>query len=228
MFPNKNVLLAIDGETAAGKGTLAKRIAQENEMYYLGTGQMFRVFGYLVLNNLAADAKEGAEFFANEKARYEWDGQNSKLYVEEEDVTNMLDDDVVAVHTSHLAKDSYQQSQINGIIRDFGLEILSKESMVSEGRNTATALFPEHDMAFYVTADVAVRAQRRFDSHERDGRKISYAKVLEELIARDERDRNRTSNPLKPTPGAILIDTSAVTISEAQNHIQQHINELGE
>jgi len=97
----------------------------------------------------------------------------------------------------------------------FGHGILQQQGLVSEGRNTATALFPERDATFYVTADVAIRARRRFETHQQDGRDVPYDQVLQDMIARDERDKTRTTNPLAPAPDAVILDTSALSIEAA-------------
>lgn len=223
-----NRLITIDGDTAAGKGTLARRLAANNEMYYLGTGQFYRTMGHLVLNNRASDAVTASHFFEQGRASYIWDGQQSRVYVDGSDVTAQLEDDEVAIQTSLLARDPRQQGSINDVIRGFGQDILRYKGMVSEGRNTATALFPDHDTAFYVTADTAVRAQRRFETHQRDGRNTSYKRVLQDMIARDERDRSRSSNPLVPAPDAIVIDTTSLTIDSALAMMQGRIDIIGE
>jgi cytidylate kinase len=219
-----NRLITIDGDTAAGKGTLARRLAANNELYYLGTGQFFRTMGHLVLNGHASDAVEATRFFEQGTAVYNWNGNQSSVLIEGVDITTQLEDDVVAVQTSHLARDPQQQGHINGLIREFGHGILQQQGLVSEGRNTATALFPEHDAAFYVTADVAIRARRRFETHQQDGRDVSYDQVLQDMIARDERDKTRTTNPLAPAPDAVILDTSELSIEAALHTMQQYIN----
>lgn len=215
-------IITIDGETAAGKGTLAKRLARNNRLYYLGAGQIFRAIGHMGLS-FTLSPSEAAQQFTEGEATYRWDGDRAVIKVGGTDITPKLDDDDVATQASKLAKSPENLHVVNSLIRTIGLSALQYQGIVCEGRNTATAIFPETDVPFYVTAQVAVRARRRYLDHLREGREISFDEVLSAMIERDQRDKTRSAHPLGPTPESIIIDTTVLTIPEAEHRMQQYI-----
>lgn len=193
--------------------------------YYLGAGQIFRAIGHLTLENI--DPHEAARYFTDGGATYAWDGNDSIVEIEGKDVTLELDDDRVATQASRLAKNPGNLDVVNHLIRSMGLGALRGQGIICEGRNTATAIFPERDVPFYVTADVAVRARRRYETYLRSGKRVDFNSVLQDLVERDQRDKTRSSHPLGPIPESVIIDTTTTTVDEAEHVMQQYIDSGG-
>ncbi len=195
----KKLVIAIDGPSASGKGTLAKKIAVHFGLAYLNTGAIYRLVALRVIlaeidpNNFEENISELTKNIS------ESDLENEKLFGE----------DVGAV-ASVIAKNKKLRAAIFDFQRDF-VERGKKEKngCVLDGRDTTTVICPDADYKFYVTADVEIRAQRRFAQI-----KTSYEEILSQLKKRDENDLNRADSPLTIAPDAVVIDNGKLSIEE--------------
>ena len=200
----KNLVIAIDGPSASGKGTLAKKIAAHFGLAFLNTGAVYRVIALRVILQTPKQVR-GDISLSDEKISEltknisESDLENEKLFGE----------DVGAV-ASVIAKNKKLRAAIFDFQRDF-VERGKKEKngCVLDGRDTTTVICPDADFKFFVTADVEIRAQRRFSQL-----KTSYEEILAQLKKRDENDLNRVDSPLKIAEGAVVIDNGKLSIEE--------------
>jgi cytidylate kinase len=200
----KNLVIAIDGPSASGKGTLAKKIAAHFGLAFLNTGAVYRLIALRVIQqtpqqvrgDISLDDEKISELTKNIS---ESDLANEKLFGE----------DVGAV-ASVIAKNKKLRAAIFDFQRDF-VERGKKEKngCVLDGRDTTTVICPEADFKFFVTADVEIRAQRRFAQM-----KTSYEEILAQLKKRDENDLNRADSPLTIAEGAVVIDNGKLSIEE--------------
>jgi cytidylate kinase len=200
----KNLVIAIDGPSASGKGTLAKKIAAHFGLAFLNTGAVYRLIALRVIQqtpqqvrgDISLDDEKISELTKNIS---ESDLANEKLFGE----------DVGAV-ASVIAKNKKLRAAIFDFQRDF-VERGKKEKngCVLDGRDTTTVICPDADYKFFVTADVEIRAKRRFAQM-----KTSYVEILAQLKKRDENDLNRTESPLKIAPDAVVIDNGKLSIEE--------------
>lgn len=203
----KPLLIAIDGPSASGKGTLAKKIAAHFDLPYLNTGALYRLVALRVLerkidqNNFE---KFIPEFVAN---------------IAESDLENeiLFGEDVGSV-ASTVAKNSKLRAALFDFQRDFAH---SKNGAVLDGRDTTTVIAPDADFKFFVTADVKIRAKRRFDQLAKGGQTPlgsdptpSYEEILTQLKKRDENDLNRSDAPLKIATDAHVINNGNLSIEE--------------
>ncbi|MEL7098710.1 MAG: d(CMP) kinase [Pseudomonadota bacterium] len=185
--------VAIDGPAAAGKGTIAKAIADHFGLAHLDTGLLYRAVGALMLDgqdpiaaahNLAPEALENPALRTPDVAQ-----AASKVAVIPEVRAALLD---------------FQRA----FARRAGGAVL-------DGRDIGTVICPQAEVKLFVTASPEVRAQRRTDELVGRGLKADYAEVLEDVRARDARDSSRSEAPLKPADGAKILDTSEMTIDTA-------------
>jgi cytidylate kinase len=189
------MIVAIDGPAAAGKGTLAARLARHFGLPYLDTGLLYRAVGKRVADrgldpDDAAAAARAAELLDPEELR------NPVLRGHEAGELASR----VAVHPDvRLALLAFQ--------KDFAR---LPGGAVLDGRDIGTAVVPDADIKIYVTATAAVRAKRRTDELRAKGRDIAYETILDEIMARDARDAGRASAPLAIAPDAVILDTSAL------------------
>ncbi len=195
----KNLVIAIDGPSASGKGTLAKKIAEHFELPWLNTGALYRLVAFRVLNQKIDLNNFEKEIFNLVKNISEADLENEKLFGE----------DVGAV-ASKIAQNPNLRKALFDFQRNFVEDGKKQNGCVLEGRDTTTVIAPDADYKFFVTADVEIRAERRFKQLEN----VSYEEILSQLKKRDENDFNRKDAPLKKAIDAVEIDNGKLSIEE--------------
>jgi len=195
----KKLTIAIDGPSASGKGTLAKKIAAHFGLAYLNTGAIYRFVALRVIER-GIDPNNFEEKISElTKNISESDLENEKLFGE----------DVGAV-ASVIAKNPKLRAALFDFQKDFvAAGKKEKNGCVLDGRDTTTVICPDADFKFFVTADVEIRAQRRFKQLE-----IPYEEILAQLKKRDDNDLNRADSPLKIAASAVVIDNGKLTIEE--------------
>ena len=199
MKRRKNIItVAIDAPAAAGAGTLAKKIANNYKLLYLDTGKLYRLIGKMALENKKLTYK-----FIKRKV--------SKLKIIELHKKDLLADKV-ANSASLIAKDK----NIRKIIKEFQVRCAYNPpekffGSVLDGRDITSVIMKDAMFKFYVTANLQVRAKRRYLEFIKLKKKISYLQVLKSLRNRDKLDKNRRHSPLKKTKDSILINTSKLS-----------------
>ena len=199
MKRRKNIItVAIDAPAAAGAGTLAKKIANNYKLLYLDTGKLYRLIGKMALENKKLTYK-----FIKSKV--------SKLKIIELHKKDLLADKV-ANSASLIAKDK----NIRKIIKEFQVRCAYNppkkfSGSVLDGRDITSVIMKDSMFKFYVTANLQVRAKRRYLEFRKLKKKISYLQVLKSLRNRDKLDKNRKHSPLKKTKDSILINTSKLS-----------------
>lgn len=205
------MIITIDGPAAAGKGTLSAYLAKHYKFAYFDTGMIYRAVGLsMVLQNLDVQNEDLAEQIAKELT-FEKMMELSKHPDFRSDIGGSAASKVSALQRVRAALLKMQQ--------DFALSPVFADGtpangVIYDGRDTGTVVCPNADIKLFVTASSEVRAKRRFDEFVAKGIKTTYEKVLEDMIARDRRDEQRASAPLKPAEDAIIIDTSNMTAQE--------------
>ena len=192
-------VIAVDGPAAAGKGTLARRLAAALGLPYLDTGLLYRAVGRRVLDT-GADPSDPAAAEAAALGLSAADTARGDLRGPEADRAASA---VAAIPAVRAALLDFQ--------RRFGAE----NGAVLDGRDIGTIVFPQADHKLFVTASPEVRAQRRFLEMQGRGQAAEYDTVLAEIRARDEQDMNRAVAPLKPAADARLLDTSTLDADAA-------------
>jgi cytidylate kinase len=193
------MIIAIDGPAAAGKGTLARRIAAALNLPYLDTGLLYRAVGRLVLDAGQNPADPEAAIAAA-KALTEADLARTDLRGPDAD---MAASQVASIPGVRAALLDYQ--------RHYG----DKNGAVLDGRDIGTIVFPHADIKLFVTASIEARAGRRHAELLHRGAAISLDAVREDLESRDQADRNRAAAPLIPAADATLFDTTHMDADNA-------------
>jgi cytidylate kinase len=193
------LIIAVDGPTASGKGTLAKALAAHFGLPFLDTGLLYRAVGRQVqLHNGnpddPADALAGCDF-----------------------PDSILDD--AALRTEEvggLASRVSLHPQVRAALNKRQVDFANQPSgALLDGRDIGTVIAPHADVKLFVTAPAEVRAQRRYDEMQRHGIDVRFADILADIHARDARDMGRADAPLKPAEDALLLDTGDLTIGGA-------------
>lgn len=205
------MIITIDGPAAAGKGTLAQRLAEKYRLAYFDTGMIYRAVGLELLNSgqspddAAAATEAAAELTFAKMLRLSRQPEFRSA------AGGQAASKVAALPEVRKILLKMQQ--------DFALNPKSPEGenmdgVVYDGRDTGTVVCPGADIKFFITASPEVRAMRRHNEYLQKGMASDYNDVLAQTKERDQRDSSRTSAPLKPAEDAVIIDTSDMDIAE--------------
>ncbi|WP_158742225.1 (d)CMP kinase [Acidisphaera sp. L21] len=189
------MIIAIDGPAAAGKGTLARRLAKELGLPYLDTGLLYRAVGRRVLD-AGVDPADPAAAEAQAKALHPDDLARTDLRGPAADQAASQVASVPGVRAALLA---------------FQRNFATTGGAVLDGRDIGTVIFPDADVKLFVTASVEARAERRWREHQA----ASLESVTEDLRRRDAMDAARAAAPLRPADDAVLLDTTAMDPNQA-------------
>ena len=213
--------IAIDGPAGSGKSTVAKILARDYNILYLDTGAMYRTCALKAIQ-LGIDTKDGekiSRFINNINLEVKYIDGNQHTFLDGEDVSSAIRENAVSMAASNISAHHCVRVKMVEMQR----EIAKKMSCVLDGRDIGTAVLPNADFKFYVTANSKVRAQRRFDELALKGEVVEFEKLHEEILARDKQDSEREFSPLVCAEDAIVVDTSDKTIEEVIAIIKEKI-----
>lgn len=204
-----NLIVTIDGPAGVGKSTLAKKLAAYLGIAYLDTGAMYRSLGLRVGAEVAdLSEKKMQEEFAKYSYALKRENEQSVLYLNGE----KIGEEIRTEKASRLASIVAKIPEVRKALQKYQREIGSQTALVAEGRDMGTVVFPHAPIKFFLDARPEVRAKRRYDELIQKGQEEKYEDILQNIIARDTQDRNRTVDPLKPHETAIIVDTSDLDI----------------
>ncbi len=195
--PNNNLkpIIAIDGTAGSGKGTLAKKLSRILNFDHLDTGILYRICASEII-------EKGISF----------NQINIKLWLSENNDLNKLRTDEVSKKASKISKEPDLRKFLLKFQRDFGNHPPGKKGSVIDGRDIGSVVFPSADVKFFIDADPKIRAKRRLE--ELNLKNEEYKKTLNNILERDERDKNRIISPLIQTKDAFAIDSSNLNKNE--------------
>jgi len=206
-------VIAIDGPSASGKGTVAEKVAKALGFRYLDSGALYRLVTLAAIN---ARADLGDEPVLERIARdMEIDFRDGKTWLGGRDVTADLRSESVSAAASRVAAHPSVRRALLGRQRGFR----TAPGLVADGRDMGSVVFPDAPLKVFLTADVATRAERRYKQLMEKGMYAKMNDVVEELRRRDERDSSRPVAPLKHYPDALFLDTAGMTAEQAAQQI---------
>jgi cytidylate kinase len=213
--------ITLDGPGGSGKTTVAKSLAGRLGYLYVDTGAMYRAVAYYMLNHgIAVDDVVGVNEHLN-KVNLDLkivDGEQ-RVILNGEDISDRIRTQEISMGASTVSKIKEVRLKLVAMQR----ELADKYDSIFDGRDMGSYVLPNADHKFYVTADVDVRAKRRYLELKNKGMEANLKKVKEEMIARDEQDSSRAFAPLVIPQGAFVIDTSNMSIEEVENIILNKI-----
>jgi len=215
------LIIAIDGPSAAGKSTLAKRLAQDLGFTYLDTGGMYRALALKVL-------REGIDI-SNDESVTELIGKTDidlvatdgklKVLLDGEDVSHEIRTPEVSQMASKASALKVVRRWMLVLQRGFG----RRGNVVAEGRDIGTVVFPDAEVKIYLDATVQERARRRVEELRKAGRQVSLDETLREMGERDKRDSERDLAPLRKANDAIAIDSTSLDAEALAQRVMQQI-----
>jgi cytidylate kinase len=202
------VIIAIDGPSGAGKSTLAKRLARELGFIYLDTGAMYRALALKLLRqgvDLADDARVNQLVRQTTIDLREKDGKLQVL-LDGCDVAA----DIRTPEVSQMASKSSALSVVRARLLELQREIGQRGSVVAEGRDIGTVIFPQAQVKIFLDASSGERARRRYQELFAAGREVNLEETLREMEERDKRDSERDLAPLRQAADAVRVDSSSI------------------
>ncbi|WP_019882326.1 MULTISPECIES: (d)CMP kinase [unclassified Methylophilus] len=206
-------VIAIDGPSASGKGSVAERVAKHFGFHYLDSGAIYRLLAYAAYQHNVAwsDASKLAAIAGKLDIRFE----NGEAYLNGEQVSAHIRTEQMGKGASEVAVHPDVRTALLQTQRNFR----QAPGLVGDGRDIGSVIFPDAGLKIFLTAAVETRAKRRYEQLLQRGETADYALILEDLQQRDLRDSQRAAAPLKQLPDAILLDTTDKNIEQAVNII---------
>jgi len=201
-------VIAIDGPTASGKGTIAQAVARALGFECLDSGALYRVVALQALRRAVdlADAARLAALARGAHPRFE----GGRIELDGEDITDAIRTEQVGRAASRVSAHAAVRDELLQVQRSFRRE----PGLVADGRDMGTIVFPDAQLKVFLTASAEVRAHRRYKQLMEKGNPANLPALLQDLRERDERDRTRAVAPLKAAADAIELDASGLTVEE--------------
>ena len=213
----KYKVIAIDGPSGSGKGTICKELTKLMGYFYVDSGVYYRAITYLVQkNNVNPEDIESAVKLGK---AMNLEVENGKYILNGEDVTTLIRTEEINKMLPKLTPVEEIRNVVNTHVRN----LTNNKDIIIDGRDTTTVLFPDADYKFYVDCDVNVRAKRRYDQEIEMGLSPDFEEIKENIIKRDLKDTTREIAPLKRDSSQIYIDTTNDTIEESVKKIMEKL-----
>lgn len=219
-------VVTIDGPSSAGKGALSKRLAEKLGWHFLDSGAIYRVLGFaLIAKNIPSSdipaiinvAKTLEVSFTPKAGSF-----TQVVKYAGQDVTHAIREQKCGEVASKIASLPEVRSILVGLQRSF----LKSPGLVADGRDMGTVVFPRAKLKIFLTASIEERAKRRLLQLQEQGINATLDTVLEDLAARDRRDRDRVVSPLVPDADAVIIDNTKLTIDEVLQQVLAHVKNV--
>ena len=221
-------VIALDGPAGSGKSTIAKQLSQMLKIEYIDSGAIYRTFTLYGINtfNGQCQGKEQkiAEHFKShsDALKIEYENHTQKMILKGNDVSAKIRTPEVTLQIKHIANNIECRNLVNQIIR----ETAQKYSVVIDGRDIGTIVFPDTPFKFYLDANAEIRATRRAMEMKIPTSGDQFNTLLTDIKRRDQEDKTRKIGPLAIAKDAIVIDSSDLSIDQVLSKIKQHLGKL--
>lgn len=202
-------VIAIDGPSASGKGTVAQIVAEKLGYHYLDSGALYRIVALAAFDEGIDWQEENdiAELVAQLKIEFE----HGEVYLNNQNVSERIRTEIMGQGASQVAAHPLVRSALVNLQHSFR----KAPGLVADGRDMASVIFPDAKIKIFLTASAEVRAERRYKQLLSKGQDADYQKILKDLQDRDARDMQRIVSPLIPTADANLLETSQLNVEQA-------------
>ncbi|OCG60008.1 (d)CMP kinase [Gilliamella sp. GillExp13] len=221
---NKSVpVIAVDGPSGVGKGTLCQALANHFKWHLLDSGAIYRVLALSALKQDIAldDAYKLEQLALTLPLTFDTQGYDVKVLLNQVDVTKEIRTEQTGGAASKVAAINSVRVALLQRQRDFK----QAPGLVADGRDMGSVVFSDAPVKIFLDASAHSRAERRMKQLQDKQNNVKFAEILQEITARDERDRHRAVAPLKPAIDALIIDTTSLFIQDVFNQSIKYINE---
>ena len=221
---NNIPVIAVDGPSGVGKGTLCQALANHFNWHLLDSGAIYRVLALSALQkNIALDdTKQLATLALSLPLMFDTNSDDVKVLLDGVDVSREIRSEEAGGAASKVASINEVRVALLQRQRDFR----QLPGLVADGRDMGTVVFTDAPVKIFLDASAQSRAERRMKQLQDKQIHAKFGEILQEITARDERDRNRAVAPLKPAVDALIIDTTSLSIQDVFNQSIMHIKEI--
>ncbi|MDH3632818.1 MAG: (d)CMP kinase [Gammaproteobacteria bacterium] len=216
-------VIAIDGPSGSGKGSLAIHIARELNFHLLDSGAIYRLLALKAIRqevNLDQE-NEVLPILDDFNIRFESGAELAVPFLDDEDVSAELRQETIGEAASRVARHAAVREGLLSLQRSF----LKPPGLVADGRDMGTVVFPKARFKFFLNAGIEIRAHRRYKQLINMGLSANIAHLRADIAERDERDQNRSVSPLKPAEDALVVDSSLLDLTQVTELVLSHIRE---
>lgn len=215
----KPPVIAIDGPSASGKGTIAKRVASALGFHYLESGALYRLVALIALRQQLDEERSIATAAAGMDVYF----QGDEIFLEDQEVSLHIRNEDVGKRASEVAR----MPEVRKALLERQRAYRQPPGLVADGRDMATVVFPDAELKIFLTASPEVRAQRRYKQLIEKGIAANLAALSRDLAERDARDANRAVAPLVPAPDSQVLDSSALSVEAVADRILESWKSIG-
>ena len=213
-------VIAIDGPSASGKGTLASNIARELGWATLDSGSIYRAIGLLAGRLGLLDQESELVLKLRD---FDLLFENGSCFLADENLTQEIRTEEVGKMASAIASFPSLRETVLNLQRDFR----RPPGLVADGRDMGTIVFPNADLKIFLDASAEARAERRYNELKNKGFDVSLPLLLEQMLQRDKKDSERSVAPLIPAEDSILIDSSGLSILDVTKAVLDLVKQKG-
>ena len=218
-------VITIDGPSGSGKSTAARKLAQRLGFAYLDTGAMYRAVTFQALRQ-GMNLRDSAKLIDLAKS-IELDmvpsPHGTEVTIQGHDVTELIRTVQVTENAHFVASRRGVRDEMVKRQRRLGSKLAP---LVAEGRDQGTIVFPNAQLKFFLDAEPATRARRRYQQLQRSGEEVSYDQVFSGIQIRDARDSNRSTAPLEVPRGAIIVDTTNMSVKQMVDELARQVQRI--
>ena len=210
-------VITVDGPSASGKGSLARKIAQIFDLAILDSGSLYRLYAFFLeegidLRSIPQIIKTNIEF--------KTDQDDLRITYLKDDITDKLRSEKIAVKASELSS----LAEVRDALFDIQRAFYTHKGLVADGRDMGTVVFKDAKLKIYLTATVEVRARRRYLELQKRGQEVNMPALIADIEQRDKKDSSRKLSPLLPAEDAHIIDSSNMKLEEVFSLTEKLIN----
>ena len=218
----RDIIIAIDGHSGCGKSTTSRLLAKNLNFKYLDSGAMYRAVTLYFINKGVSqnDTKKIKDELNNIIIDFKYVEDNQHIFLNDQDVENEIRSDEISNQVSLFSSNSSIRKFLVDKQKTFGIN----KNIVVEGRDITTVVFPDAEIKVFMTADIQVRAKRRFNEMKSKNPDITYSDVIKNLEDRDIQDSTRKDSPLMVADDAFILDTSDLEINDQVDKIINFIS----
>lgn len=229
MTENK-IIIAIDGFSSSGKSTFARAIANKLGYVFIDTGAMYRAVTLYTLEhgaivNGVPNKKKIIEMLDRIDLKFQFDpSTGNQLYINGEPVGDRIRSIEVSDAVSAVSRIPEVRRKLVAMQQQIGKD----KGVVMDGRDIGTVVFPDAELKIFLTADPAVRAQRRYDEQRSKGENVSLAEIENNIRLRDKLDQERKTSPLRKADDALILDNSYMTTDQQMEWVMEKLKSIGQ
>ncbi|MCK4850104.1 MAG: (d)CMP kinase [Phycisphaerae bacterium] len=218
-------VITIDGPSGSGKSTAARKLAQRLGFAHLDTGAMYRAVTFQALRQ-GLNLRDSAELI-NLTKQIDLDlvptAHGTEVTICGQDVTELIRTVEVTENAHFIASRRGVRDEMVKRQRKLARKLAP---LVAEGRDQGTVVFPHAQLKFFLDADPATRARRRYQQLQSSGENVTYEQILSGIQTRDARDSTRSTAPLEVPPGAIIVDTTNMSVEKMVDELARHVQRI--